>query len=71
MRRRACRSAIPAACWRLLAKFASPEGALKIIDEHDAGRGLILAVGSPHFDSPSAVDEFLKDVERRCDCEIA
>jgi hypothetical protein len=54
-----------------LAKFASPEGALKIIDEHDAGRGLILAVGSPHFDSPSAVDEFLKDVERRCDCEIA
>ena len=50
---------------KLCQVFASPEGALKIIDEHDGGRGFVLQVDSQDFRSTRAVSDFLNDVERR------
>jgi adenosine/AMP kinase len=55
---------------KLCQVFASPAGALKIIDEHDGGRGFVLAVDGAEFASPSAVTDFLAEVERRCGSAI-
>ncbi len=55
---------------KLCQVYASPRGALRIIDEHDGGRGFVLAVDSPKLDSPAAAEEFLGEVERRCGVRI-
>ncbi len=51
---------------KLCQVFASPAGALKIIDEHDGGRGFMLAVDSGGFETPGDVEDFLVEAERRC-----
>ncbi len=55
---------------KLCQVFTSPEGALRIIDEHDRGRGFMLAVNSRRLTTDAAIEEFLAEVESRLDAKL-